>query len=125
LDTRDKIVDLSEAARQVSTGKWTIVPGLFDPLTVVEAKRIKAVSERGRKLAAIVLDGKMTLLPAEARAALVAGLRAVDVVAIAHDEDWRRAFEDSADIRVIEDPQGDATRSAEFVQFVIERQKSA
>lgn len=125
MDTREKIVELSEAARQFLAGKWTVVPGLFDPLTAAQAKRIGELSETGRKLAAIVLNGKQTLLPADARAALVAGLRAVDLVAIAHDEEWRQAFRASQRVRVIEDPQGEAARSAEFVRFVIDRQKSA
>jgi hypothetical protein len=125
LDTREKIVELSEAGKQVSTGKWTIVPGFFDPLTAVQARRISALNESGRKLAAIVLNTKQTLLSADARAALIAALRGVDLVAIAHDETWRAAFGFSKDVQIIEDPQGEATRSADFVQFVIRRQKNA
>jgi hypothetical protein len=125
LDTREKIVELSEAGKQVSTGKWTIVPGFFDPLTAVQARRISALNESGRKLAAIVLNTKQTFLSADARAALIAALRGVDLVAIAHDEEWRAAFGFSKDVRVVEDPQGEATRSADFVQFVIRRQKNA
>jgi hypothetical protein len=125
LDTREKIVELSEAAKQFAVDRWTVVPGLFDPLTAAQAKRIGELTGGGRKLAAIVLNGKQTLLPADARAALVAGLRAVNLVTIAHGDEWREALGTSEHLRVIEDPQGEAARSAEFVQFVIDRQKSA
>ena len=118
-------MDLSEAAKQFGVDRWTVVPGLFDPLTAAQAKRISELTEDGRKLAAIVLSGRQTLLPAEARAALVAGLRAVNLVAIAHDEEWHEALGTSEHLRIVEDPKGEMARSAEFVQFVIRRQKSA
>ncbi len=101
------------------------MPGLFDPLTATQAKRVSALRENGRKLAALVLDDGQTLLPAYARATLVAGLRAVDLVVIAQSEEWRTALKTSEHIRVIEDQQGEKARSADFVRFVIERQKSA
>jgi hypothetical protein len=125
LDTREKIVDLSEAVKKVSTGEWTIVPGFFDPLTATQAKRVSALGESGRKLAAVVFHGEQTLLPAQARAALVAGLRAIDLVAIAPEGEWRTAVRASEHVRVVEDPQGEAARSADFVRFIVERQKSA
>jgi hypothetical protein len=125
LDTREKIVELSEAAKQFSTGEWMIVPGLFDPLTATQAKRLDAFTENGRKLAAIVLDNEQTLLSARARAALVAGLRSVNLVVIADPREWPAMLPASPHIRVVEDQQSEAARSAEFVQFVIGRQKSA
>lgn len=121
MDTREKIVTLSEAAKQFSDGEWTVVPGLFDPLTATQAKRLNALRESGRRLAAIVLNGARTLMPAEARAALIAALRGVDLVAIPADQEWRAAVPNSENIRLIEDPQGEAARSAEFVQFVMRR----
>ncbi|MBV8817521.1 MAG: hypothetical protein JO022_04135 [Acidobacteriaceae bacterium] len=121
MDTREKIVVLSDAAERLRTGKWTVVPGLFDPLTATQAKRLHGLKEGGRKLAAFVEQGGETLLPAEARAALVAALRDVDLVCIAHGE-WRKMIADSQRVRVVEDPDGEASRSAEFVKFVVERQ---
>lgn len=124
MDTREKIIELRELAQHLSTGNWTVVPGLFDPLTAVQAKRISALAARGSKLAAVVLNGQEALLPAHARAALIAGLRGVDLVAIAHAEDWRESMPASKDVVVTEDPHGEIARTSEFVQFVIRRHKS-
>ena len=123
MDTREKIIDLSEFARRLSAGRWTVVTALFDPLTAVQAKRISAFAQSDSKLAAIVLKGEKTLLTAEARAVLIAALRDVDLVAIA-DEEWRAHIPRSERIRVIEDPQGEAARTSEFIQFVVNRQQS-
>ncbi len=98
------------------------MPGLFDPLTATQAKRVNSFAEPGRKLAMIVLDTEQTLLPADARAALIAALRAVNLVAIAQPHEWRAAIPASTDIRVIDDLAGEAARSAEFIQFVFHRQ---
>jgi hypothetical protein len=121
LDTRDKIVDVSEAAKQLSSGKWTVVPGLFDPLTATRARRLTG---NGRKLAVIVFDSAKTLLSAEARAVLVAALRAVTLVVVAHPDQWRASVPTCGDVEIIEDPEEEAARSAEFIEFVIARHKS-
>lgn len=101
------------------------MPGLFDPLTATQARRLNALRGSGCKLAVIVLEGERTLLPAEARAALVAGLRAVSLVLIANSQEWRTVLPASQHIRVIEDAEGEAARSAEFIKFVIARQNGA
>lgn len=121
MDTRGKIVGLSEVAERLRTGLWTVAPGLFDPLTATQAKRLHRLKEGGRHLAAIVEEGGATLLASEARAALVAALRDVDLVCIA-DGEWRALIAGSESIRIVEDPDGEAARSAEFIQFVVDRQ---
>ena len=125
MDTREKIIELSQTAQRFSDGKWIIVPALFDPLTATQAKRVAGLRENGSKLAAIVLDVSDTLLPAKARASLIAALRSVDLVIVAEPQRWRDAIPASANIKIVEDKPGEAARSAEFVQFVVARQKSA
>lgn len=122
MDTREKIIALSEASARIRTGKWTIVPGLFDPLTATQANRLHRLKESGRNLLAVVQERQDTLLPVDARAALIAALRDVDLVCIANGE-WRTAIMASENVQVIEDRNGEAARSAEFVRFVVERQK--
>jgi hypothetical protein len=127
VDTREKIRSLQEAEHLLSAGSWIVVPGVFDPLTNVQARRLTEISDRARthQLMAIVLKGRSTLLTAEARAALVAALRTVGIVAIADEHDWRSHIPQRENIRVIEDAEGEERRSAEFVEFVLERQRSA
>ena len=115
MDTREKIVPLEELRRRMAVGKWRAVAGLFDPLTAALAQRLTEIRNGHGDLAAIVLDEPGTLLTAEARAALMAGLRPIRLVAIARQEEWRQAV---GEVMVFEDP----TRSDEFVQFVLDRQ---
>ena len=114
MDTREKIVPLEELRGRMAGGEWRVIVGLFDPLTAGQAVRLADVAN-GSELAAIVLDEPGTLLTAEARAALVAGLRRVQLVSIARREEWRGAL---GEAEIFEDP----ARSDEFVKFVLERQ---
>ena len=104
---------------------WLAVTGLFDPLTATEAKRLANAGRNGRKLLAVVLESDNALLDANARAALVAALRAVDLVTIAATPEWRRAVPPDMQIGIIEDLAADRARSAQFVSFILKRQQSA
>jgi hypothetical protein len=115
VDTREKIVPLAELRQRMAAGKWQAVAGLFDPLTAALAERLTAIGNNGGEVAAIVLDEPGTLLTAEARAALVAGLRQVRLVSVARQEEWRHAV---GSAKIVEEP----TQSREFVEFVFERQ---
>lgn len=125
MDTREKIVPLDKVAALLGTAAWVGVVGLFDPLTAVQACRLAEIAKNdGRKLLAIVLQADNALLSADARAALLAALRVVDLVATAEPPQWRCALADGADIQIIEDPEGERARSAEFIQFILDRQQS-
>jgi hypothetical protein len=115
VDTREKIVPLEELRRRMAAGEWLAVVGLFDPLTALQATRVTEIGNGDGELAAIVLDEPDTLLTAEARAALIAGLRRVRLVSIARREEWRHALGRAT---IFED----RTHSDEFVKFVFERQ---
>lgn len=106
---------LEELCRRMASGEWRAVAGLFDPLTAEAAQRLTEMGNGESQLAAIVLDEPGTLLTAEARAALIAGLRRVRLVSIARREEWRQAL---GQTKAFEDP----ARSEEFVKFVFERQ---
>jgi hypothetical protein len=116
VDTRKKIVAIDCLPALLAGGEWKVIAGLFDPMTAAQARRIARESEGGRKLLAVVLDEGETLLPAAARAALVAGLRAVDAVIIARAEQWAAPLEEL---------DGERARTAEFVRFVIDRAASS
>jgi hypothetical protein len=125
VDTREKILPLQKAVERVRNGRWRVVAGYFDPLTAEEAKWVARVAVDGRdhpKLLAIILETEESLLPVQARAALVAALRHVSIVAIAQPEAWKRLITASADVEIIEDLEGERRRSEQFVQFILERQ---
>ena len=120
MDTREKIVSIDAVPALLVTGEWTVVAGLFDPLTLAQAQRVAATAEAGRRTLVVVIPDPDTLLPAQARAALMAALRDVDAVVIADPEQisgpGRRVHEDAA---------AERERSAEFVRFVLRRKRSA
>ena len=123
LDTRRKIVSIDELRRHIARGEWVAVAGLFDPLTVTQARRLAELPRKGRKVLAVVLEDDETLLPAEARAELIAALSAVDVVAIADGVQWRSQLE-TRGVEIIEDFRAEKQRSAEFVKLILERQQA-
>ncbi|MEX2262482.1 MAG: hypothetical protein WD696_11045 [Bryobacteraceae bacterium] len=88
IDTRRKILDAVQAlalARQ-----WRgegvrpiVVTGCFDLLHAAHARRLAAISKPGRPLLVIVSEPRDPVLPARARAELVAALRMVDYILLA------------------------------------------
>jgi DNA-binding FrmR family transcriptional regulator len=118
LDTREKIVPLGDLTARLGDGKWLAVVGRFDPMTAAQAIRIEESGGQGRAILAVVEEGEDCLLPVEARAALVAALRSVELVVIA----GATALKAYPKIEIVEDEEGERARSAEFVEFVRRRQ---
>jgi len=79
LDTRTKIIDAAQAAR-VAQGGATIVSGYFDPMIASHAERLTKLKREGTPLLVLVATPPEAILPALARAQLVAGLSVVDYV---------------------------------------------
>jgi glycerol-3-phosphate cytidylyltransferase-like family protein len=79
LNTRTKIVDATQAAGIANSGA-TVVSGYFDPLLAAHADRLAALKADGVKLLVLIASPENAILPAAARAELVASLRAVDYV---------------------------------------------
>ena len=76
MDTREKILSPAQTA---ALAPAVLVLGYFDPLTADHAERLAAL---GHNLTVAVLDPPEPLLPARARAELVAALRCVDHVIV-------------------------------------------
>jgi hypothetical protein len=125
LNTQEKISTLATLPGLLSEGAWTAVPGLFDPLTATQAKRLAHFAQDDRKLLAVVLDEPDTLLTADARSVLVAALASVSAVVVAKSGHWQAAIPAKADIVIIEDEAGERGRSQEFVEFIVHRQEAA
>ena len=79
MDTRTKIVPASEVQRLAASGA-VVVSGHFDPLLASHAERLAEVKREGKPLIVLIADPEDAILPARARAELVAGLRVVDYV---------------------------------------------
>jgi bifunctional ADP-heptose synthase (sugar kinase/adenylyltransferase) len=81
MDSRQKIVSPPEAlGRFALWGDYTLVSGAFDPLLASHARRLESVRSAGLPLAVMVTDPASPILPARARAELVAALSAVELV---------------------------------------------
>lgn len=78
LDTRQKIVDRS----LVPPGDYLYVSGWFDPLIAAHAARLAELRLRHTGLVVVITDPPHPILPARARAELVAALAAVDFVVL-------------------------------------------
>lgn len=84
VDTRTKIVPVAEARRIAEHGAM-VVSGYFDPLLAAHARRLAELKLHGSTLLVLIADPKNPILPARARAELVAGLAIVDYVAESSD----------------------------------------
>jgi hypothetical protein len=122
VDTREKIVQLESLPALLSKGEWSAVTGFFDPLTLAQAERLSSIADAGRRLAVIVIPDNETLLSSRARATLMAALREVDAVAIAAPEQLRTLCSELPNLRLHHDEEAERLRSAEFVEFVRQRQ---
>ena len=120
MDTRKKIVGLENLQTLFQNDAMTVIAGLFDPLTLIQAQRIAAIARGGHKILAVVIPDSNTLLTTEARAALVADLRVVSAVVIADPDELK-----GLGIAVADDRAAERERSAEFVSFVLRRHKQA
>jgi glycerol-3-phosphate cytidylyltransferase-like family protein len=84
LDTRTKIIDADQAASIANRGA-TVVSGYFDPVVASHAERLAALKRNGEPLLVLITTPPNPILPARARAELVAGLKVVDYVCDAPD----------------------------------------
>ncbi|HEY7306208.1 MAG TPA: hypothetical protein VH601_18935 [Bryobacteraceae bacterium] len=122
MDTRNKIKPLKDLNSVLADSKWIAIAGFFDPLTSIQASRLADIAKKGHNVLAIVLAAPDCLLPADARAALVAAVRGVSAVVVANAHEWRSVITKDANVTVVDDLQGDKRRSEEFVQYVLKRQ---
>jgi hypothetical protein len=118
LDTREKIVPLQDLPERLGKGPWLAVVGRFDPLTLPQAERLGRLAGEGHSILGVVEPSADCLLPADARATLLAALRSVNLVVIA-DAAW---LPPHPQMKILEDEEGERKRSAEFAQFIVERQ---
>ena len=118
MDTREKIISEEQLPELLASGTWLAVVGRFDPMTAVEAERLAEFARLGKVLG-IVLEDEEALLPADARAVLVASLRDVSAVVVVHAQKWEALLPKNAALSVIEDLVGEGVRRQEFIDCVL------
>jgi bifunctional ADP-heptose synthase (sugar kinase/adenylyltransferase) len=120
VDTRDKILTAAgavEAARSARAKgrRVSVVTGYFDPLLAGHARRLAGIAEPGGVLLALVMEPERPILPARARAELVAALAVVDYVAPAE-----AASQIVAD-RIFREEEADLRRAQELIFRIRQR----
>jgi hypothetical protein len=86
LDTRTKILPWPQFEQTLAHTGTPAVAGYFDPLTIEHSKRLEELAAAKGPVCIALYDPEQPLLPAEARAALVASLSCVQAVSIAAGE---------------------------------------
>lgn len=98
--------------------------GTFDPLTAYQARRLASYANADHKLLVVVQSQGENLLPADARAILVAALREVHAVTFASTPEDYSALKKYKNVEMVSDPEGECRRTSEFRDFVIRRQSA-
>jgi hypothetical protein len=125
VDTREKIRNLEDVRETLSRDAWTVAAGFFDPMTAEAAERIAGLTAAGRNLLVVIRSRDNELLSVEARAIMVAALRAVDAVLIETSPEWRELVRRNPSARIDEDTAADLRRSEEFERLVLDQQTAA
>lgn len=119
MDTRTKIVGRDGALRAADEAGLAVVTGYFDPLTAAHACRLEEIAA-GTRLVVVVRTPEDPILPARARAELVAALGCVQSVVIEEgDPGWIDTLPAS---RVVREEEADLERRRELVARIHRRQ---
>jgi glycerol-3-phosphate cytidylyltransferase-like family protein len=129
VDTREKILTVEQLMRSAGEARATgravrVVTGYFDPLLPEHARRLAELGQPGGLLIVIVVvtDPPQPILPARARAELVAALRVVDGVLTARPAEVEDLLgQIRADAVAREEPE-DLRRARDFATHVRARQ---
>src|SRR5580658_3247528 len=125
LDTRTKIIKSADWVIERSD-EWVVVAGAFDPVTIEAANAVMRHARPGAKLAVALAEGLETLLSREARANLLAALRAVDAVFLEDvDVVIDRAKQQGGRVTLRDERAGDPQRAEDFSSFILRRQEAA
>jgi len=118
VDTRDKILSSCEDLALLG-GAGIVVTGHFDPLLAAHAVRLRELAAEGQPLVVVITEPAVPLLPARARAEMVAGLAMVDHVIVATD-----ASGVPASWQVYHEEEADSARTSNLIRHVHLRQSA-
>jgi bifunctional ADP-heptose synthase (sugar kinase/adenylyltransferase) len=129
VDTRTKILGAQAAAeavrnRQLGGAPVKLVTGYFDPLLAAHARRLSQLAS-GATLVAVVADPSKPILPARARAELVAALSVVDYVVLAADAARAELFDCVPPGAIFYEESEDEHRVQELIEHVRSRHNAS
>jgi bifunctional ADP-heptose synthase (sugar kinase/adenylyltransferase) len=122
MDTRIKILSVTEACARLAGKAVTIVSGYFD---VMRAAHVRDMQEiHAQTLLAVVRPHAGAILPAPARAELVAALRMVDYVVIGDDRELDTLVFSIQPAQIVRLEDADLERAGQLKQHAQRRQSS-
>jgi bifunctional ADP-heptose synthase (sugar kinase/adenylyltransferase) len=129
LDTRTKILTQTEAVatarrlRQEGT-PVKLATGWFDPVLAGHARRLEALKKDSAPLMVIVADPPRPILPARARAELVAALRVVDYVVLPEKGRLERLLTQLEAFEIARGEVADGELTRDLIRHVHTRQRA-
>jgi bifunctional ADP-heptose synthase (sugar kinase/adenylyltransferase) len=123
MDTRLKLISLEEAVRLAAQRPVRVVTGYFDPLLAAHAARVEEIraAAAGEALLAVVLDPAAPILPARARAELVAALAAIDYVVVLPQPDAEQFLARIPAAGIVREEEADRLRTQALIEHVQQR----
>ena len=123
MDTRNKIVDWPEAEnllrqRGRSGSPLKVVTGYFDPLLAAHSRRLGEIAGAGGRLLVVLTSPDKPVLPARARAELVAALDVVEFVALPPRESVEGMLTAFPAASVLREEAADTRRTVELIRHV-------
>jgi len=130
VDTRTKVLSAREASavarRLHEEGKTlNLAVGYFDPVLAAHARRLKGAREGAASLAVVIADPPRPILPARARAELVAALEAADYVVLPGDEPLEGLVARLDGAEVLRGEAADLELTEKLIQHVHTRQRAS
>ncbi len=130
MDTRAKVLTSAEATatakRLRSEGKLLkMVSGCFDPLVAEHARRLESLRDARAALMVAIVDSPRPILPATARAELVAALQVVDYVVVPEGGDLAELPSRLGASEVVHGEAADLELTRKLVRHVHTRQRTS
>lgn len=124
-DTRAKIVEWDQFRERLLAPQppAAIVIGHFDPLVYLHTERLNELADKYGPLAICITSPPDPLMPARARAELVAALSCTEFLAIVEREEVS-VLAATPGVVVVDETHNDILRRDQLMRLVIKRQKA-
>jgi len=129
LDTRKKILTTAEAIETVrrlrAQGQSVkVATGWFDPLIASHARRLETLRDSSSQVMVIVTSPPQPVLPARARAELVAALSVVDFVVLSEEGPLEDLLAQLEAVEVLHGEASDEIITRDLIRHVHNRQRA-
>ena len=130
METRKKILTVAQAVETVRRlraegSSVRFATGWFDPLIAAHARRLEQLRDGASRVMVIVTDPSRPILPARARAELVAALSVVDFVVPSEEERLEDLLTQLEATEVLRGEAADETLTQQLIHHVQTRQRTA